>query len=114
MPGPYGFDSHCTFGSGTWQEPIPSHTIGPIVKMLLDLHGAGSRYQRIYRALRERILRGEYPAGARLPATRELARDLKVSRNVVLLAYEELISEGYCTARVGSGTVVSGALPEMK
>jgi GntR family transcriptional regulator/MocR family aminotransferase len=51
-------------------------------------------------------------AGARLPSTRALAADLGISRNVVLLAYEHLLGEGYAQARTGSGTVVAPTLPE--
>src|SRR6185503_707232 len=38
--------------------------------------------------------------------------DLGISRNVVLLAYEHLLGEGYAQARTGSGTVVAPTLPE--
>ena len=50
--------------------------------------------------------------GARLPPTRGLAAALKVSRNVTVLAYEQLLAEGYAQARTGSGTVVAPTLPE--
>jgi GntR family transcriptional regulator / MocR family aminotransferase len=36
-----------------------------------------------------------------------MAKDLSVSRNTVLFAYDQLISEGYCVAHEGSGTFVS-------
>ncbi len=58
-------------------------------------------------AVRSRSLR----AGTRLPATRTLARDLGVSRGVVVRAYEQLVAEGYLEAREGSGTQVA-AIPE--
>jgi GntR family transcriptional regulator/MocR family aminotransferase len=60
----------------------------------------------IYRNLRAAILDGRIPGGERLPATRELAVRLNVSRTTVATAYERLISEGYATGRVGSGTYV--------
>ena len=44
--------------------------------------------------------------GAKLPATRELARDLGVNRATVALAYEELIAAGLAHAHVGQGTFV--------
>jgi len=47
-----------------------------------------------------------------LPATRELAAELGVSRNTVMNAFEQLLAEGYVEGRVGSGTYVSGQLPE--
>ncbi len=49
-------------------------------------------------------MRGESPAGVRLPSTRALAQRLGVSRNTVLSAYDELAAEGRLAARVGSGT----------
>jgi GntR family transcriptional regulator/MocR family aminotransferase len=51
-------------------------------------------------------------SGARVPSTRELAAESGVSRNTVLEAYAQLLSEGYLEARRGSATRVSGALPE--
>ena len=40
------------------------------------------------------MLDGRLPAGTRLPSTRALARDLGVSRNVILAAYDALFAEG--------------------
>ena len=60
----------------------------------------------IYRNLRAAILDGRIAGGDRLPATRELAVRLNVSRTTVAAAYDRLISEGYASGRVGSGTYV--------
>ncbi|HEY5063031.1 MAG TPA: PLP-dependent aminotransferase family protein, partial [Gemmatimonadaceae bacterium] len=46
------------------------------------------------------------------PSTRELATELGVSRLPVLNAYDQLLHEGYLEGRTGSGTFVSGALPD--
>lgn len=62
--------------------------------------------QQIYLRLRAAIETGVFAAGARLPASREHARALGVSRNTVLWALERLQSEGYLAARVGDGTYV--------
>jgi GntR family transcriptional regulator/MocR family aminotransferase len=78
----------------------------------LDLDGEGPLYQQTYRALRGAILAGALRPGARLPATRTLAKDAGVSRNTLLQAYEQLTDEGYTTARAGSGTFVADTLPE--
>lgn len=75
--------------------------------MLLRLDGDGPRYAQITRALSAAIQDGALPPGARLPSTRELAADLGCARNVVLLAYEQLLLEGYLSARSGGGTYVS-------
>lgn len=79
--------------------------------MLLQLDGRGARHRQIYRSLKRMILAAELGEGARLPASRALARTLGVSRNVVLLAYDQLKSEGYISGHVGDGTRVC-ALPE--
>jgi GntR family transcriptional regulator / MocR family aminotransferase len=60
----------------------------------------------IYRQLRRAILDGRLPQGSRLPATRELARRLNVSRTTVTVAYDRLTGEGFITSRVGAGTFV--------
>src|SRR5262249_60495473 len=70
------------------------------------------RAQQIYQAFRRKILAGEMAPATRLPSTRALALELGVSRNVVLLAYEQLLAEGYAEGRAGSGTYVAAALPE--
>jgi len=68
--------------------------------------GGEPRYRHLYRTLRERIASGEIPAGTRLPSTRATAVELGISRNTVLLAYEQLTAEGYVRGRAGGGTVV--------
>jgi GntR family transcriptional regulator / MocR family aminotransferase len=79
--------------------------------MLLELDGVGPRYAQITRALLSQIHTGLLPPGARVPGTRELASELACSRNVVLLAYEQLVLEGYLVGRSKAGTFVSGDLP---
>ena len=68
--------------------------------------------QQLYDALRSAILAGRLSAGARLPSTRNIARELEVSRNTVLAAFDRLLAEGYVVTRVGSGTRISSALPD--
>lgn len=63
--------------------------------------------RQVYAQIRSRILSGEWPAGDRLPSTRQLANELQVSRNVILEAYEQLKAEGYIEGRQGAGTYVS-------
>ena len=61
----------------------------------------------IERLISSRVL----PAGAKLPATRELARDLGVNRTTVALAYDELVAGGWARAHVGQGTFVADQVP---
>ncbi|NIE75665.1 PLP-dependent aminotransferase family protein [Pantoea sp. Ap-967] len=63
--------------------------------------------QQLYQALRARVLDGRLSSGTRLPATRDLAKVLALSRNSVVRAYDQLYAEGYIESRVGDGTYVS-------
>ncbi|HEX6031024.1 MAG TPA: GntR family transcriptional regulator, partial [Tepidiformaceae bacterium] len=69
-------------------------------------------YQRLAEAIREGILSGRFRPGEKLPPTRSLATALKLARNTVLEAYEQLTAEGYLAARHGSGTFVAPDLPD--
>jgi GntR family transcriptional regulator/MocR family aminotransferase len=80
--------------------------------MLIKLDGSGPLALQLYRALRRAILSGALPPGARLPSTRGLAAETGVSRNTVLLAYAQLLGEGYAAGRRGSGTYVPAELPD--
>jgi GntR family transcriptional regulator/MocR family aminotransferase len=63
-------------------------------------------YRDIYERLRQRIAVGGLPNGARLASSRALARELGVSRNTVVAAYEALAADGLLVTRHGSGTRV--------
>jgi GntR family transcriptional regulator/MocR family aminotransferase len=78
----------------------------------LELPAKGSRQRlaALHAQLRAAILDGRLKAGLRLPATRELAQALKLSRNTVVAAYDLLLSEGYVVARRGAGNYVADLL----
>lgn len=61
-------------------------------------------------ALRDIILSGGLASGARLPASRTLAKETNVSRTTVIDALDRLIAEGLLVSRVGAGTFVSDIL----
>lgn len=67
----------------------------------------GGLYQGLYKRLRTFILDGVWPPGTRLPSSRTLAADLKVSRNTAILAVEQLIADGWAESRSRSGVYVS-------
>jgi GntR family transcriptional regulator/MocR family aminotransferase len=69
-------------------------------------------YRQLYENLRQAILAGQIAPGTRLPSTREIASELRLSRNTVMNAFEQLLAEGYVEGQVGSGTYVSQALPD--
>ena len=66
----------------------------------------------LYSALRAEILEGRLRPGARLPASRDLARQYGLSRGTIVVAFDQLRSEGYVEGRVGSGTYVTRVLPD--
>src|SRR5438128_1431236 len=66
-------------------------------------------YLQIAAAVRAAIARNGLGSGARLPAIRDLARDLGVHRDTVATAYEALAADGVIESAVGRGTFVAGA-----
>lgn len=73
---------------------------------------AGPSYLRLAGRLRTAIQQGRIGIGAGLPAERELADLLALSRQTVRRAVEILSREGLLVARQGSGTFVSGRIVE--
>ncbi|PWB32233.1 PLP-dependent aminotransferase family protein [Pseudomonas sp. SDI] len=78
--------------------------------IVLDRRQGLSR--QLYQALRLRVLDGRLSSGTRLPASRDLAAALALSRNSVVRAYDQLYAEGFIESRVGDGTYVS-QLPKL-
>ena len=64
-------------------------------------------YLQLRDALRRLIQNHSLPPGAKLPSTRALAKNLAVSRNTVVNAYEALAADGLVTGAIGSGTRVA-------
>ncbi len=69
-------------------------------------------YRWLYDELRSAILEGHLKPGTRLPATRDMAQQYRLSRTTIVAAFEQLKSEGYVEGKTGSGTYVSQVLPE--
>ena len=76
--------------------------------MQLDRHQGLSR--QLYQWLRQRVLDGQLSSGTRLPASRDLAATLSISRNSVMRAYDQLYAEGFIEGHVGDGTYVARLL----
>jgi GntR family transcriptional regulator/MocR family aminotransferase len=71
-----------------------------------------SLQEQIYSQIRDLILTGRLAARSRLPSSRELARDLGVSRNTVLFAYDWLENEGYLDVLNNAGVFVNRTIPD--
>ena len=71
---------------------------------------APSYHRQVFAQIRDAILDGTLRAGDRLPASRQLARSLRLARNTVARAYEDLLAGGYIEGKVGSGSYVMANL----
>lgn len=78
----------------------------------LDRRSGKPLHKQVYEAFCAAIVGRNLRAGQRVPSSRSLAIELKISRIPVLTAYSQLMAEGYFEARSGSGTFVSSSLPE--
>jgi len=88
---------------------MPVQWAGLAPPLLVDLRRDGGQPLRaqLERGLRDAIRSGRLPVGERLPSSRELARQLGLSRGLVQECYGQLTAEGYLTGVVGSGTRVA-------
>src|SRR5580704_965716 len=77
----------------------------------LDSSRKISMYRQLYEWFQQAILAGQLRPGQRVPSTRNLAAELKISRIPVSSAYEQLHAEGYLETFVGAGTCVARTIP---
>nr|WP_232415379.1 MULTISPECIES: PLP-dependent aminotransferase family protein [Methylotenera] len=68
-------------------------------------------YLQIAQQISDEIQRGRLAPSTAMPGTRELATKLNINRKTVILAYEELIAQGWLTTESRRGTFVSAKLP---
>jgi GntR family transcriptional regulator/MocR family aminotransferase len=87
--------------------------LGPELLLRLDRKQPEPLGSQLQRELRTAIRAGRLQPGERLPSSRELARELGISRGLVSECYVQLRAEGYLSARGGSATrVAAGAREE--
>lgn len=90
----------------TSSSPRPP-AAGPELLVELRREEAPPLSAQLEDGLRAAVRQGRLAAGARMPPSRTLARDLGVSRRLVVEAYAQLCAEGYLVGRPGSGTFVA-------
>src|SRR5229473_7256906 len=78
----------------------------------LDYRTKTPMYRQLYDWFRTAIIDGQMRSGQRVPSTRGLGAESKISRIPVLNAYEQLLAEGYFEAFVGAGTCVARSIPD--
>jgi GntR family transcriptional regulator/MocR family aminotransferase len=88
---------------------------GLIPLIALDGQGPNGKaplYRQLYGWFQHAIVEGRLRPGQRVPSTRALAQELKISRIPVLTAYQQLHAEGYLETFTGAGTCVAASIPE--
>ena len=78
--------------------------INPCASILIDAESSIPAYVQLIEQIRSRVVDGQIEFGDRLPATRQLAASLGVSRRMIVTAYESLMAEGFLETRHGDGT----------
>ncbi|PAU73835.1 MocR-like pyridoxine biosynthesis transcription factor PdxR [Vreelandella alkaliphila] len=78
----------------------------------LDPRQPTSLQQQLREQIVHAILEGHIPLNEALPSSRKLARELQVARNTVMLAYEQLLDDGYLIAKSRSGYFVNPEILE--
>ena len=81
----------------------------PVLPVRLDRTLADPLGVQLSAQVRGLVLDGTLHAGDRLPSSRALAADLRVSRSVTEQAYDQLVAEGWVEARRGAGTFVASS-----
>jgi GntR family transcriptional regulator/MocR family aminotransferase len=79
----------------------------PQLLLRVDANADLNLQRQIRQQLIDAIVAGAIPSGRRLPSSRQLARQLGVARNTVVLACQQLIAEGHLVARERSGLYVN-------
>ena len=81
--------------------------LSPELLVRLDRSAGQPLRAQLEASLRDAIRSGRLRGGERLPSSRELARELGVSRGMVQECFSQLLAEGYLTSRTGSATRVA-------
>src|ERR1700739_4640205 len=81
--------------------------LSPGLLVRLDRSASQPLRAQVETSLREAIRDARLRGGERLPSSRELARELGVSRGMVQECYGQLLAEGYLASRTGSATRVA-------
>ncbi len=90
--------------------------LGPELLLRLDRGSGQPLRSQLEAGLREAIRSGQLSGGERLPSSRELARELDVSRGLVQECYRQLLAEGYLTRRLARppGSPPAGIRPRRR
>lgn len=91
---------------------LKQNLLADYIQQQLSEQRSGPLYQRLSQCLIDAIHVGVVALNSKLPASRDLAIELQLSRNTVLNAYQQLEAQGYIQGYTGRGTWVSERLPD--
>ncbi|UOQ94788.1 PLP-dependent aminotransferase family protein [Halobacillus shinanisalinarum] len=80
---------------------------------LFALNESSPKYKQIYEQFKSFIEQGNMKADEQLPSIRKLADSLQVSRNTTLMAYNQLVAEGYIRGEGRKGYFVNLLEPSL-
>ena len=78
----------------------------------LDRASGRPLYRQLYDELKRLIIEGVLPPGHRMPSSRELSKELDISRSTATFAFDQLLADGFFQAYSGTGTFVSRELSD--
>lgn len=81
-------------------------TFPALSEIAIDRNNDRAAYLQLTEQVRNLIVGGRLAPGLRMPSSRELAAQLGLARKTIVAAYDQLIAEGYLSARQGAGTFV--------
>lgn len=84
---------------------LPNDVFVPLTSDILDKKKP--KYEALYDHIKDAIFSGRLKTNDKLPSSRYLSKQVGISRNSVLTAYELLFSEGFIESRQGAGTFIS-------
>lgn len=84
----------------------------PPLGVAIDPGSAEPLHRQIGAQLRRAILERRLKPGTKLPSSRLLAQDLNCARGTVVLAFDQLVAEGYVVSQAGSAMSVAANLPD--
>ncbi len=83
------------------------------VVLAIDPNDTRTLQTQVFEEIKRMILEGKLHSGDPVPGSRALSKQLGVSRNTIIIAYDKLLSEGYIESRANVGTFVSSNLPDI-
>ena len=112
----YGSGERASLAESDWtsfEAPFESRTRRvPPLGLALDPSSPAPLHRQIGEQMRRAILEGRLEPGARLPSSRLMAQDLDCARGTVVLAFDQLVAEGYVVSQAGSAMSVAANLPD--